>query len=130
MLVDTLEYLRTLIRESVRPEEARARLRLLQDSHPRARMELLWEEEACDYSVHYDTLLHFAGEGTISLSFCPERTLPWPLRGVHRWREMDLVRVNAKVLNVRQAIVFLDFIWNEAPILTRLVNACLIQEPL
>jgi putative peptide maturation system protein len=93
-------------------------------------MELLWEEEACDYSVHYDTLLHLTGQGTVSLSFCPEKTLPWPLRGVHRWSERDLVRVNTTVVKVDQAIAFLDFIWNEAPILKRLIHACLIQEAL
>src|SRR5262249_25679437 len=82
------------------------------------------------YSVHYDTLLHLAGEGTVSLSFCPEQTLPWPLRGVHRWSEKDLVRVNTTVLKVEQAIAYLDFIWNDAPILKRLVHACLIQETL
>jgi putative peptide maturation system protein len=49
---------------------------------------------------------------------------------VHRWSEAEPVRVNATVLKVDQAIALLDFIWDEAPIIERLVNLCLIQEEL
>jgi putative peptide maturation system protein len=130
VLVASLDYLLTLSREAVRPEEARVGLRLLQGRYPNTRMNLVWEEEAYDRSVHYDMLLHLAGEGTVSLSFCPERTLPWPLRGVQRRNEADLVRVNNTVLRVDQAVACLDFIWGQAPILNRLVNLCLIREAL
>jgi putative peptide maturation system protein len=93
-------------------------------------MDLLWEEESCDRSVHYDALLHHDGEGTVSMSYCPEKTLPWPLRGVQRWSEMNLLRVNATVLKVDQAVALLDFIWDEAPMLKRLLHAALIREAL
>ena len=93
-------------------------------------MDLLWEEEEYDRSVHYDVLLRLDGEGTVSLSFCPEHTLPWPMRGVHRASEVDLVRVNNTVLKIDQAIACLDFLWDEARIADRLVNVCLIQEAL
>ena len=73
--------------------------------------------------MHYDALLHRDGEGTVSLSYCPERTLPWPLRGVQRWSEMNLVRVNATDPEVDQAVALLDFIWDDAPMLKRLVDA-------
>lgn len=129
-LVDTLEYLMSLVREGIQPEEARARLRLLQKQHSDTEMDLLWEEEVYDQSIHYDTLLHLGGEGTVSLSFCPDRALPWPLRGVHRWSEKDLVRVNNTVLTMEQAIACLDFIWDELPIVNRLVDMCLIREVL
>jgi putative peptide maturation system protein len=125
---DTLDYLMTLIREGVRPQEAKARLRLLQKRHPDTGMNLVWEEEAYDGSVHYDALLRLSEGATVSLSFCPERALPWPLRGAHRWSETELARVNDTVLRVEQAIACLDFIWNEAPIINRLINVCLIQE--
>jgi hypothetical protein len=49
----------------------------------------------------------------VSLSFCPDEELPWPLRGVGRWSDKDLVRVNNTLLRVEDAIAFLDFIWNE-----------------
>jgi putative peptide maturation system protein len=125
-----LEYLRDLNRDGVRPDEARNRMSGLRGQHPQTRIDLLWEEEACDQSVHYDTLVQQDGEGTVSLSFCRERTLPWPLRGVQRWSEMDLVRVNATVLKVDQAVALLDFIWDDAPMLKRLVDAGLIREAL
>lgn len=127
-LADTLEYLMSLVREDIRPEEAQARFCLLQKQYPETGMDLLWEEEAYDQSVHYDTLLHLSKEGTVSLSFCPARALPWPMRGVHRWSEKDLVRVNNTVLTVAEAIARLDFIWDELLIINRLVDMCLIRE--
>jgi putative peptide maturation system protein len=129
-LVDTLEYLILLNQEEIRPDEARKRFHLLQKQYPDTEMNLLWEEETYDKSVHYDTLLQFNGEGTISLSFCPDRALPWPMRGVHRWSEKDLVRVNNTVLTMGEAIACLDFIWDEIPIIKHLVDMCLMQEAL
>jgi putative peptide maturation system protein len=130
VLTDTLNYLMVLVQDDIRPKEAQARLRLVQQQHPDTDMDLLWEEETYDHAVHYDALLHPPGQGTVSLSFCPDRALPWPMRGVHRWSERDLVRVNTTVLQVEQAIACLDFIWDEARIINRLINVCLIQEAL
>jgi putative peptide maturation system protein len=94
-------------------------------------MDLLWEQETYDQSVHYDLLIREPdGDGTVSLSFCPDKALPWPMRGVHRWSEQDLVRVNNIVLRVHEAIACLDIIWNESRIAERLINACLIREVL
>ncbi|MGH2585488.1 MAG: TIGR04500 family putative peptide maturation system protein [Dehalococcoidia bacterium] len=129
-LVDVLDSLTTMARDGARPEEAQARFRRLREQHPEAELELLWEEEAYDQFVHYDALLTRSGEGTVSLSFCPDRALPWPLRGVHRWNDQDLVRVNATVLKVEQAVACLDFIWDEAPLVERLLHSCLVQEEL
>ena len=52
------------------------------------------------------------------------------LRGVHRWNEGDLAQVNANILRVDTAMACLDFIWDDAPIIERLVNMCVIQEEL
>lgn len=128
VLVEALEYLMSLVREGIRPAEAKTRLHRLQKQHPEPKIDLLWEEETYDRSVHYDTLLHLPGEGTVSLSFCPERTLPWPMRGVHRWSESDLLRVNNTVLTVADAIANLDFIWDEIPLVNRLIDVCIIRE--
>jgi putative peptide maturation system protein len=125
---DTLDYLMTLVREGVRPQEAKARLRFLQKRHPDTGMNLVWEEDVYDGSMHYDALLRLSEGATVSLSFCPDRALPWPLRGAHRWSESELARVNNTILRVDQAIACLDFIWHEAPIINRLINVCLIQE--
>src|SRR5688572_29613622 len=93
-VLNTLEWLMSLSRDGIRPEEALRRLRFVQQQHAETPMELLWEEEAFDGFVHYDTLLRLPEGGTVSLSFCPARALPWPLRGLHRWSDADLVRVN------------------------------------
>ena len=129
-VLDVLDYLLSLQQESVRPREARARLQPLRGCHPGLQIDLLVEEEAFDKSVHYDVLVRRAGEGTISLSYCHERAVPWPLRGVHRTNEADLVRVNTNILQVDAAMACLDFIWDEAPIIERLVNTCLIHQEL
>jgi putative peptide maturation system protein len=129
-LIDSLDCLVELGQEGAQPEEARRRLRLLQAEHSDIKMGLLWEEQPYDRSVHYDMLLHPPTHGTISLSFCPDRGLPWPLRGVHRSSEMDLVRVNKTILRVDQAIACLDFMWEDARAMKRLVDVCLVQEAL
>jgi putative peptide maturation system protein len=127
-LPDLLDYLFALQQESVLPREARVRLQKLRAAHPDLQIDLLAEEVAFDRSVHYDALLRRAGEGTVSMSYCPERAIPWPLRGVHRWSEGDLVRVNTNVLQVEAAVACLDFIWDDSAIIERLINMCLIQE--
>ena len=129
-VLEATALLRTLADEEARPAGALARLRELQAAYPSLGIDLLWEEETYDVSVHYDLLLSRAGEGTVSVSYCADRGVPWPLRGVHRWREGDLVRVNETMLTVDRAVANLDFIWNEAPIVERLINACLIDQEL
>ena len=127
---DVLDYLFSLQQESIQPNEAHSRLQALRGRHTNLQIDLLAEKEAFDHSIHYDALLQCLGEGTISLSYCPERAIPWPLRGVHRWNEGDLVRVNENILQVHAAMACLDFIWDEGQIIDRLVDLCLIHEEL
>jgi putative peptide maturation system protein len=129
-VLDVIDHLLALQQESVRPREARTRLQPVRECYPDLEIDLLAEEQAFDKSVHYDALVRVPGEGTISLSYCHERAVPWPLRGVHRTNEADLVRVNTKILQVDAAMACLDFIWDQAPIIERLVNTCLIHEEL
>ena len=89
--------------------------------------QLVWEREAYDDRYHYDALIP-TGDGTLSISFAPDGALPWPLRGVRRWSDGDLVRVNETLLRVLEAIRLFDFVWAQAPLTTALVNACLIHE--
>jgi putative peptide maturation system protein len=125
-----LDELMALTRDGIRPSEAQTRIRALRERHPETGIELVWEEEAYDSAVHYDALLSLPGAGTISLSFCPDRALPWPLRGAHRWSEADLVRVNTTTMQIDQAIGCLDFLWEDRRLMDRLVNVCLIEEAL
>src|SRR5262245_20981737 len=93
-VVDTLDYLMTLIRDRTRPDAAKTGLRPLQQRHSGMGLQLIWEEETFDQSIHYDALLSLPGNGTISMSYCDDHAKPWPLRGVQRWSDKDLVRVN------------------------------------
>ena len=129
-LADTVEYLATLHNERIEPSEARQRLRALQSRHPDVRFHLIWEREAYDKALHYDVLVRRPDASTISMSVCAATDVPWPLRGAHRWTDAELLRVNSHVLNVQQAIACLDFIWDEAPVVTRLIDACLIDAEL
>src|SRR5215475_11356528 len=124
-VIDTLDYLMSIVRDGTKPEEANSGLRPLQRRHSDVAVHLVWEEEAYDRSHHYDALLNLPEGGTVSISYCEDRVKPWPLRGVLRWSDADLVRVNNNVLKVDQAIACLDFIWDEAHITDRLVNVCL-----
>jgi putative peptide maturation system protein len=130
LLNDTLQQLRSIARSRIQPQEAKARFNIIQKQYPETKIDLVWEQETYDRSIHYDALLHLCGEGSISLSFCPEQTLPWPLRGVHRWSDKHLVRVNNHVLTVGEAIVHFDFIWHESSLMNRLIDICLIRQEL
>jgi putative peptide maturation system protein len=130
VLADTLGYMRRLVADGVQPAAALAGVSVLTEHHPTTPVDLVWLEEPYDQSVHYDALIHFPGEGTVSLSFSPDGGLPWPLRGVQRWHDRDLAKVNNVVLTIEHAIAQLDFVWDQAPIVRQMVDACLIRETL
>ena len=95
IIIDSLELLVRINRGCLRPRDAKARLHLLRDRYPEVAVDLLWEEESYDGSLHYDLLLNFVEEGTVSLSVCPDRALPWPLRGFHHHKESALLSTGA-----------------------------------
>jgi putative peptide maturation system protein len=130
VLPESLSYLKNITQEKTQPIDVRAKLSALKKSYPELKIDLFAQEEAYDGSIHYNLLCHEVGEGSLSLSFCPEQTLPWPLRGVHRSREQDLVKVNDVLLTVGDAIAQIDFIWNEHPFAQRLVDKALIFQEL
>jgi putative peptide maturation system protein len=129
-LFEGFNYLQSIVAQKVQPDAARSQLHLLRERHPDLSVDLLFQEEPYDRTIHYDLLLHEVGLGSLSLSFCPERTLPWPLRGAHSSREQDLVRVNDVLLTVGDAIAQMDFIWNEHAIATQLIDKGLIFQEL
>lgn len=128
--LELIESLIALADEGVEPQEAQARIQELGARHPQARIDLVWDRESYENRFHYDALLDHEGGGTISISFCPDRGLPWPLRGVQRWSEYELLRVNQSLLRVDEAIDLIDFVWNEEPLLQRLIDTCLVRETL
>ncbi|MER5620256.1 TIGR04500 family putative peptide maturation system protein [Streptosporangium sp. NPDC002544] len=109
------------------PDEARKGLEELRAHHPGVGMRLVWQREAATGDYHYDLLLP-AADGTVSLAFAPDRGIPWPLRGSQRSGEQVVLRVNGTEMTIEQTISTLDVLWNDTGLLTRLVNACLIEQ--
>jgi putative peptide maturation system protein len=126
-LDEVLEYLWALSRDEVRPEDALRRLRGLREVYAECGVELLWEEDAYSKTIHYDVLLHVDGEGSVSLSVCPQGETPWPLRGVQRHRERDLVRVNRETVDVMSALAVIDIMRDKTQVMAHLVSQCLIR---
>ncbi|MCC5577454.1 TIGR04500 family putative peptide maturation system protein [Microtetraspora sp. AC03309] len=114
------------------PDEAEARLGPLREDYPGRRFRLVWQRETYDGSLHYDLLItHPDGGATVSLSYCPDKALPWPLRGARpAGSNLMLLRVNGVGMRIDQAVACLDFVWDEAGVADRLVTACLIQAAL
>ena len=105
-LINAFDYLITSTLEGARPEEARARFRLFQKQHPETEMDLIWKKNLM-IGPYTTTSCSISPERGLCLWPSPERSLPWPMRGVQRLSEGDLVRVNNEVLNISQVIVCL-----------------------
>ncbi|MEW1842826.1 TIGR04500 family putative peptide maturation system protein [Nonomuraea angiospora] len=99
-------------------------------AYPQARTRLVAQREEFDGSLHHALLIKDGDGATISLSWCADRGLPWPLRGVHRAGEHLLLRVNGIETPVARAIACLDFIWDESALADRLVADSLVREEL
>src|SRR5580704_8606269 len=83
-LSDGLAWLIGMWRERTPPDRARRRLAELQAAHRELDIDLVWEREDYSDSVHYDLLIRASEQGTVSLSFCPDEAVPWPLRNAFR----------------------------------------------
>jgi putative peptide maturation system protein len=125
---DALRYLVRLARASTRPADALAGFRRLARRHRALEMDLVWETEQWAGSVHYDALLRAPGLGTVSVALSPDRGLPWALRHAHHARESDLLRVNGRTLNMQTVMGYLDDLWYDRALVTRLIDGCLMRE--
>jgi putative peptide maturation system protein len=122
-----LALLRKGAAERLTPSQMQLRLAALRERDPSLVAELVWECEPHGGTYHYDALLGDAA-GTVSLAFCADDAVPWPLRGVRRWADGDLVRVNEKLMRVHDVIALIDFIWDQEPLVMTIVDACLLRE--
>ena len=129
-VLEVLEYLGTLARNQANPEDACEGLEGLRSRHPQSGVELVWEDQAFDRSLHYDALIRTPQALTVSISVCPDRALPWPLRGVQRSTDADLLRVNEVKLRVAEAVIRLDVLWENHAVMRRLVDTCLFDDAL
>lgn len=130
VLTDGLAALIELHRDAVAPAQARPRVASRLARHADWRADLVWQVDPFDRAPHYDLLLRGALPGTISLSYGPDRAVPWPLRGVQHANERDLVRVNDTVMEIQQGIGSLDVLWDAPHLVQRLIDTCLIGEAL
>jgi putative peptide maturation system protein len=124
---NVLDLLRRGAAERLAPGEMRRHLAAMRERDPALAAELVWEREPHGGTYHYDALIDDPA-GTVSLAFCPDDAVPWPLRGVRRWADGDLVRVNETLLRVHDVIALIDFVWDQEPLVASIVDSCLLRE--
>ncbi|MCY0991327.1 TIGR04500 family putative peptide maturation system protein [Nannocystis sp. ILAH1] len=129
----TIEILDEMVRlagERLSPREGERRLRQVARDHRSVELDVLWEQEAMNGGVHYDALLRVPGQGTVSVGYCPDRGVPWALRGAFRWSENEMLRVNEKRMTIPDVVALLDFLWDTPYLTDRLVETALVAEAL
>ena len=124
-LLAVVAELRALARAGAAPAQARARIAAAVGPG----VELVHERDAAGDTYHFDAILDEPG-GAVVLRYCPDRSMPFALRGAERVSDRDLVRVDGEVLPVEQAIALLDFVWSERPLMRRLLDVCIMQAAL
>jgi putative peptide maturation system protein len=128
LVSDVLAVLTDVMARQLPPDEATLHLQAIAERHPDAVVELVWEDQAFDNSLHYDALIRPPGaDQTISVSVCPDGALPWALRGLQRWRDSELLRVNNITMAVEEAIAQLDMLWQKSALMQRLIDSCIIE---
>lgn len=128
IFADVLACLEHISAERLAPDRALERVQALRERHGDATVDLVWDDEAFDGSFHYDALVRTPSAGkTMSLSVCRDGDLPWVLRGLQRWRDSELLRVNDVTLSVEQAITELDLLWNNPGLMQRLIDGCIVE---
>ncbi len=129
-LTSALDYLVHLATENVSPEDAIERIKVLRAEHPGLDWEIVWAEQVFASRFDYDLLIGHPTLGTVSLGLTPRDGVPFPLRGVQRWAEMEVVRVNNRSLSMREVAPMLDPYWGEARIYQRIVDYCIVRREL
>jgi len=130
LMSQSLVLLRGLAERQLDPQAAQRELAGLRERHPGVKLDLLWEREPYAGTLHYDLLVSQDGRNAVWLGWCPDRGVPWVLRGVHRHSEADLVRVNGETLRVQAAMQLIDYIWSDQRVIDGLVDSCLIRQAL
>lgn len=69
-VLGALEILEEIADKNLRPSEALQCLEEVKNQNSDMVMNLLWQEEAYDKSLHYDILLRNDKHATISMSYC------------------------------------------------------------
>lgn len=130
LVIEVLDALKSIADSAMSPSEAMQEIERVGAANPGIPLDLVWDDDADGLGRHYDVLLRSQQGSTISLSQCPDRSLPWPLRGARRFSDADLLRVNETVLTVGEAIGQIDAILDDRTISMRLIDICLIRDEL
>jgi putative peptide maturation system protein len=130
VLLSAVSFLKDLHDDATQPAEARRRLRQFQSESPDFQLELVSDEEAYEQTFHYDLLVRFSEQESISLSYCHDHGIPWAMRGARRWTERDLLRVNDVVLRIDEALGCMEFDSNDSSKMQALVNMAILREAL
>lgn len=111
------------------PSEVESRLIPVRANFKGVSFELLWETESYDSSYHYDIVLRSTEDSRhVSMSASSNDMLPWPLRGVRKWSDADLVQVNGQVLKFSEAVAFLEIALDQESIPKRVVELAVMRE--
>lgn len=102
----------------------------LRDRFPDHRFTLVADREAYDGSVAHALIVRTPDGSTVSLAVGGVRELPWPLRGVTRADERDLLEVDGTRLSVAEAMVRLDALLFETSTMRLLIDGCLVEAEL
>jgi putative peptide maturation system protein len=124
-----LGFVAALAAERVDPPEALARLGHLRRQLSGVELELVWDREALADRPAYDLLMSGADIGTVSLALTADG-LPFPLRGLQRWREAAVLRVDGRLLLVQDVLMLLEVAWGDTRVLDRLVDIMLLRREL
>jgi hypothetical protein len=96
-----------------------------------ARLDLVWDFEPYDASVHYDLLVRSPDGTTTSLAVTVASDgLPWPLRGAQRVGDKVLLEVDGERLDVADAVSCLDAIADDVDIVDRLLDTGIVRREL
>lgn len=126
-LHDAAELLAKLRQERTGPEDAQAAVQALKARHPDLWLNLVWEQERFQESIHYDLLVGDEA-GTYSLSYCADEGLPWPVRGIQRVDDSLIVRVNTGEVRIEHAMSSLDYAWHTLHVGRHFIHMSLIDQ--
>jgi len=128
-LREGLGFVAALAADRADPEEALERLHGLRTRLPGVELELVWDRETLADRPAYDLLISDDEIGTVSLALT-DRGLPFPLRGMQRWREAAVLRVDGRLMLVQDVLMLLDAAWGETRVLERLVDIMVLRREL
>lgn len=122
---DALALVVRLRAERVPVDAAWQALVALRERHLGRQLELVWERESYTGAIHYDLLVGVAG-GTLSIGYCADEEVPWPVRGLSRVNEALVVRVDDDPVQIGEVVTSLDYAWHQLHVGRHLIDMSLV----